>query len=81
MGLTGASCTRKRTKAFFDDIQRENNYPPGMIPATIYFVGTNLICKGQDPNGEGKKHVGPALYDVRGNDDLNIKAVQVFPVC
>jgi hypothetical protein len=30
--------------------------------------------------GEGKKHEGPAMYDVRGNDALNVKAIQVYPV-
>ena len=30
--------------------------------------------------GEGKRHDGPAMYDVRGNDELHIKAIQIYPV-
>jgi Leucine-rich repeat (LRR) protein len=44
------------------------------------FKGKIMLHQGQDPCGEGgKKYEEPALYDVRGNDDLNIKAIQVFP--
>jgi len=43
------------------------------------FKGKIIMHQGQDPNGEGKKYEGPALYDVRGTNDLDVKAIQVFP--
>eukprot|EP00026_Physarum_polycephalum_P000495 Phypoly_transcript_00496.p1 GENE.Phypoly_transcript_00496~~Phypoly_transcript_00496.p1 ORF type:complete len:1079 (+),score=217.15 Phypoly_transcript_00496:107-3343(+) len=44
------------------------------------FKGKIMLHQGQDPMGEGKKYTGPAMYDVRGSDDLNIRAIQVYPV-
>jgi len=43
------------------------------------FKGKIALHQGQDPKGDGKKYEGPALYDVRGNNDLNIKSVQIYP--